>query len=154
MATLEDGQKVTVMEALQQQSYAKIYIMFGVNELGWPYDDVFEEKYAKMVSDIRQLQPNAIIYVQNILPISAERSATDEIYNNNNVYRFNAVIKKMAEAQNVVYLDVASSVADETGALPAEASTDGIHCNGVYCDKWLEYLRTNTYELRVKQAEQ
>ncbi|MBQ8983275.1 MAG: hypothetical protein IJ079_06770 [Lachnospiraceae bacterium] len=145
IVTMEDGRTVTVMEALQEQSYAKIYIMFGVNELGWPYDDLFEEQYAKVVYDIKQLQPDALIYVENIIPISAERSATDDIYNNTNVYRFNAIIEKVCKDQNVIYLDVASSVADETGALPADASTDGIHCNGVYCDKWLDYLKANTY---------
>lgn len=146
---LEDGRTVTVMEALQTEKYGKIYIMFGVNELGWPYDDKFEEQYSKMIRDIKQLQPDALIYVQNILPISEERSKKDEIYNNENVYRFNDIIKRVCESQNVIYLDVASSVADENGALPAEASTDGIHCNGTYCDIWLEYLRNNTYTVRT-----
>lgn len=145
IVTLEDGRTVTVMDALREQSYAKIYIMFGVNELGWPYDDLFEEQYAKVVYDIKQLQPDALIYVENIIPISAERSATDDIYNNTNVYRFNAIIEKVCRDQNVIYLDVASALADENGALPADASTDGIHCNGVYCDKWLDYLKQNTY---------
>jgi hypothetical protein len=145
VATLENGQTVTVMEALQTEQYKKIYIMFGVNELGWPYDDKFEEQYTKLIRDVKQLQPDALIYVQNILPISAERSKEDEVYNNDNVYRFNAIIKRICEAQNVIYLDVASSVADESGALPADASTDGIHCNGTYCDKWLDYLKNNTY---------
>lgn len=145
IVTLDDGSTVTVMEALQTETYGKIYIMFGVNELGWPYEDVFEEQYSKMIRDIKQLQPDALIYVQNIIPISAERSEEDTIYNNENVYRFNDIIERVCETQNVIYLDVASAVADETGALPADASTDGIHCNGTYCDIWLEYLRNNTY---------
>lgn len=145
IVTLEDGSTVTVMDALREQHYNKIYIMFGVNELGWPFDDLFEEQYAKVVYDIKQLQPDALIYVENIIPISAERSATDEIYNNTNVYRFNAIIEKICRDQNVIYLDVASALADETGALPPGASVDGIHCNGEYCDKWLDYLKKNTY---------
>lgn len=149
VVTLEDGRTVTVMEALQTETYGKIYIMFGVNELGWPYEDTFEEQYSKMIRDIKQLQPDALIYVQNILPISAERSREDAIYNNDNVYRFNTIIKRVCETQNVIYLDVASSVADENGALPADASTDGIHCNGTYCDIWLEYLRNNTYTVKA-----
>ena len=146
---MEDGRTVTVLEALQTQTFAKIYIMFGVNELGWANIDIFEERYTTLVCDIKQLQPDALIYVQGILPVSAERSKEDAVYNNENVYRFNDRIKKLCEEQNVIYLDVASSVADETGALPADASTDGIHCNGIYCDKWLEYLRNNTYIVRA-----
>ena len=144
----EDGRMITVMEALQNEKYAKIYIMFGVNELGWPYDNLFEEQYSKMLQDIRKLQPQAIIYVENIIPISASRSATDTIYNNENVSRFNAMIEKVCAEQNVIYLDVGSALANESGALPENASPDGIHCNKEYCDKWMEYLRNNTYEVK------
>lgn len=144
----EDGRMITVMEALQNEKYAKIYIMFGVNELGWPYDDLFEEQYSKMLQDIRKLQPQAIIYVENIIPISASRSATDTIYNNENVSRFNAMIEKVCAEQNVIYLDVGSALANASGALPENASPDGIHCNKEYCDKWMEYLRNNTYEVK------
>lgn len=148
---MEDGRTVTVMEALQEQEFKKIYIMFGVNELGWPYDDLFEEQYSKVVQDIKRLQPDALIYVQNIIPISAARSATDNIYNNTNVTRFNGMIETICNEQNVIYLDVASALADSTGALPAGASVDGIHCNGEYCDKWLDYLKNNTYVIKPKQ---
>lgn len=148
IVNMEDGRSLTVMEALQEQKFKKIYIMFGVNELGWPYDDLFEEQYSKLLRDIRQLQPEAIIYVENIIPISASRSATDAVYNNENVNRFNGMIESICEEQDVVYLDVASALADETGALPENASTDGIHCNVEYCNIWMNYLRNNTYELQ------
>lgn len=140
--------KITVMEALAKEQYKKIYIMFGVNELGWPYDDLFEEQYTKLVRDVKTLQPDAIIYVQNILPISAKRSATDPIYNNDNVDRFNAIIEKICKKEKVVYLDVASSVRGEDGCLPPGASVDGVHCNKQYCEIWLEYLMNNTYEVK------
>lgn len=141
-----DGQKIMVMEALQKQQYSKIYIMFGVNELGWEFDYLFEDQYTKLIMDIRQLQPDAIIYVQNILPISQARSDKDAIYNNTNVNHFNTMIENMCTKLNVVYLDVASSMKDETGALPADASTDGVHCNKDYCEIWLNYLKANTYK--------
>lgn len=148
IVTLEDGRTVTVMDALQEQKYKKIYIMFGINELGWPYDDLFIEQYAKMIHDIKQLEPDAIIYVENIIPVSAARSATDPIYNNENVRRFNEMVEQVCREQNVVYLDVASALADEDGALPANASTDGVHCNKEYCEIWLNYLKNNTYEIK------
>ena len=140
-----DGRVLTVMDALREQQFGKIYIMFGVNELGWPVDELFYDQYSRMVEDIKALQPDAIIYVQNIIPISAERSAKDSIYNNDNVNRFNAVIAQVCEDRNVILLNVHDALADENGCLPADASTDGVHCNAEYCDKWLQYLRENTY---------
>lgn len=142
----KDGTKVTILEALKTESYDNIYIMFGVNELGWSYDYLFTEKYATLVDKIAELQPNAVIYVQNILPVSAQKSASDNIYNNENVNHFNDMLLTMCdERPNVIYLDVAASVKDSTGALPPEASTDGIHCNKDYCMLWLTYIRVNTF---------
>lgn len=139
--------KQTVIEALQEKQYAKIYIMFGVNELGWAFDYLFEEKYAELVDAITESQPQAVVYVQNILPISAARSEQDEIYNNDKVNRFNELIKDMcASRPQVIYLDVASSMRDETGALPVGASQDGVHCTKEYCIVWLNYLKSNTFE--------
>ena len=143
-----DGQQVTVMEALRYVHYNKIYIMFGVNELGWVETDIFRDKYETMIADIRALQPDSIIYVQGIIPVSAERSATDSIYNNDRVRQFNEEIRQACIDQNVVYLDVGSALVDGNGALPAGASTDGIHCNSEYCNKWLEYLKQNTYTVK------
>ncbi len=145
---MDDGRKLTVMEALQEQKFNKIYIMFGVNELGWPYDDLFRDQYAKMLRDIRQLQPDALIYVENIIPIAASRSAKDTIYNNENVARFNTIIESVCEEQDVIFLDVASALADENGALPEDASVDGVHCNAEYCSIWLDFLKNNTYQIK------
>ncbi len=145
---VKDGnQKLTVIEALEKKQYAKIYIMFGVNELGWAFDYLFEEKYAELVDAIIEKQPEAVIYVQNILPISAARSEEDTIYNNDRVNQFNALIEDMcASRPQVIYLDVASCMRDETGALPEGASNDGVHCTKEYCIIWLDYLKANTFE--------
>lgn len=145
---VKDGnKKLTVIEALEKKQYAKIYIMFGVNELGWAFDYLFEEKYAELIDAIIERQPDAVIYVQNILPISAARSEQDEIYNNEKVNQFNALIQDMcASRPQTIYLDVASCMRDETGALPAGASQDGVHCTKEYCVIWLNYLKANTFQ--------
>ena len=140
------SKRQTVIEALEDKQYGKIYIMFGVNELGWAFDYLFQEQYAKLVDAVIERQPNAIIYVQSILPISAARSAQDHIYNNEKVNQFNALIAEMCDDRpQVVYLDVASCMRDETGALPEGASQDGVHCTKEYCIIWLDYLKCNTF---------
>ena len=151
VAVLPDGQKVTILEALKIESYQKIYIMFGVNELGWKNIDIFYQKFDTLVADIKELQPQALIYVQSILPISAARSATDPVFNNDRVIRFNEALQRVCQDQNVIYLDVGTYLADDTGALPADASSDGIHCNRIYCEKWLDYLKENTYSWVVSK---
>lgn len=135
---------MTVVDALKQEPQCKrVYIMLGVNELGWPNVQTFIDDYAKLIDAIRESQPNATIYVQSILPVSQKKSDTDSIYNNPRINQFNEQIEKMAKEKGVVYLAVNEALMDDTGALPVGASTDGVHPNIDYCRKWAEYLKAN-----------
>lgn len=145
VATNSAGEACTIEALLNEKEYDNIYISFGLNELGWYYYEVFIEEYQKMITTIRTCQPDATIYVENILPVSAALSEQDEIYNNPNVDKLNNMTKEMCQGyEDVVYLDVASSVKVD-GVLPADASTDGRHCNAEYCQKWMDYIRNNVY---------
>lgn len=142
--TLSNGSEGTVLDALGEKQYGRIYINLGINELGWPYIDTFKDHYAQLVNSIRELQPDAVIYAESILPVTAERSLQGDSINNTNVEIFNQAVREVAEQTGAVYLNCAEAVADADGNLPAEASTDGIHLIGEYCDKWLEYIIDNT----------
>ena len=139
-----DGSKMTVMDAIGRKQYKRIYIMLGVNELGWVSTDIFIDDYGKIIDKLKETQPGATIYVQSILPVSAKKSEIDEIYNNPRINEFNGLIQAMAEEKGAIYLPVNTAVMDETGALPAGASTDGVHPNIDYCRKWTAYLDENT----------
>ena len=69
-------------EALSQKQFKKIYIMLGINELGRGTTQSFFTVYADTVNRIRQLQPEAIIFVQGIMRVSGEKSRTDKVFNN------------------------------------------------------------------------
>ncbi|MGI5893122.1 MAG: GDSL-type esterase/lipase family protein [Candidatus Merdivicinus sp.] len=141
----ENGADYTVTDALAHHpdEYKKVYLMFGVNELGWNYPNIFQSKYRDVVHAIQQSQPHAIIYVQSILPVSREKSNSSDIYTLERVNLFNDLLKQMAEEEKVCYLNVAEGVSDEEGYLPEDASTDGVHLNKAYCQIWLEYLKNH-----------
>lgn len=138
---LKNGSRGTVIDGLKEGTYNRVYVMFGMNELGWPYLDVFTSRYEKLITEIKKVQPNATIYVQSILPVSKAKSDKDSIYNNENINKFNKAIKDMANKNGYIYLDVASAVKDSNSALPSNASSDGVHLNKEYSQKWLNYLR-------------
>lgn len=139
-----DGQKMTVFEALEKKKFAKIYIMFGVNELGWPYESVFIKKYTKLVESIKELQPQADIYVQSIIHINNKKIKSPQPYHDNKLIdQRNKLIKEMAEELDVSYLDLNSVLTDKEGSLYYEASSDGIHLNKEYCQVWKNYLLEN-----------
>lgn len=76
------GKKLTVVQALQKKKFGKVYIMFGINELGWSSSAAFISDYGKLIDAIKKSQPKAEIFVQSILPVSEKKSSSDKVYNN------------------------------------------------------------------------
>lgn len=139
-----DGAKVTVMDALKTTQFRKVYIMLGINETGWPYNDVFIHKYGEVIDAVREINPDAQIYVQQILPVSRTVSAEHSYIKNEKIAEYNALLQEMAEEKQVYFVAAAEAVADGDGALPEDAAVDGIHLKKEYCVKWLEYLESHT----------
>lgn len=139
-----DGQKLSVAEALQSTEFAKVYIMLGLNETGWVYSQVFQEKYGELIDSIREINPKAVIYIQGIMPVSEEVSATHDYITNSRIDAFNGLLRELAEEKQVYYMDTGSAVASEDGSLPEGAAADGVHLNKDYCEKWFDYLKTHT----------
>lgn len=138
------GDKITILEDMKNKNIDTIYIMLGINELGWAYSNVFINKYEELVDKIRQEKPNCKIYLQSIIPVTKEKSDRDDIYNNNKIKEYNILIENLANKKGIKYLNVASALADEEGNLPKSASTDGIHINKEYCNKWIKYIQNNS----------
>lgn len=57
------GSKVLMPEVLQNKKYGKIYIMLGMNELGYGNTEMYLEQYRQVLIQIREWQPEAIIYI-------------------------------------------------------------------------------------------
>lgn len=140
----DDGNKITLLEDMKNKNIKKVYIMLGVNELGWSYPEVFKLKYGELIDSIREVKPDCKIYLQSIIPVTKSKSNSDDIYNNSKIAKFNEYIKEVAKDKNITYLDVKSVMIDSEGNLPESASTDGIHIGKNYCEKWLEYLKRNS----------
>lgn len=142
---VESGErKLTIPDAMKERQFKKVYIMLGLNELGWSYEDVFIRKYGELIDEVKRLQPEATVFVQSIMPVSKSKSDRDKVYNNPRIDRYNELIQEMAKEKGAVYLNVAEAVGLDGGALPEEASTDGVHLNKEYCVKWLDYLKCHT----------
>ena len=60
----DGGQKLTVVDALRKHKFGKVYIMLGVNELGWPSEDTFIKRYGKLVDEVKKIEPISKIYIQ------------------------------------------------------------------------------------------
>lgn len=139
--TNDDGEKITILEDLKKRNINTIYIMLGINELGWIYSEIFINKYEELINKIYEVKPNCKIIVQSIIPVTETKSKSDKVYNNNKILEYNKLIKEMADRKGIKYIDLCPALTDEKGCLPEEASTDGIHLNKEYCNKWLDCLK-------------
>lgn len=140
-----NGGYETILDALADRQYRKIYIMLGVNELGYSQDN-FIALYGDLIDEIARLQPDALLYIQAIIPVSKTRGEGDPYYNNTRIRAFNAAIAEMAAAKGAYYIDTYGAFADEEGNLPEDATFDGVHFLRDYCERWLQYIQTHTIE--------
>ena len=142
----EGKEKVPLLDALAETGCGKVYLMLGINELGWSKEETFHDQYAKVIDRIREDHPDAEIILQTILPVSAKQDAKGSYVNNQRIGVYNEVIRALAEEKDCALVDVAEALAGEDGCLPNELNFDGVHLNPAGCRIWLEYLRTHSVE--------
>ena len=139
-----DRGKVPLLDALAETACGKVYVMLGVNELGWAKVETFKNQYAKVIDRIREDHPGAEVVLQSILPVSAAQEAKKSYVNNSRILAYNEAIMELAQEKDCPYLNVAEAVTDENGCLRADWTFDGVHLNTAGCRAWLDYLRTHT----------
>ena len=150
IVTLPDGTVSTIYDALSALDYNKVYLMFGINELGFGTPGGFILYYNRLIDQILASAPHATVYVQSIIPIHEEKATNagynTTIVNNTNITSFNQALEQMCRDKGVCFVDVYDAFADANGSLPAKSTPDGIHLNTADIYHWMEYLKTHTYK--------
>lgn len=138
--------KITVEEALQQNTFAKIYLMIGINEMGTGTVETFTEKYREVVQHLQELQPDAIIYIQGIMKVTTERSEQGDYINNEGIDARNLELEKLADNRKIFYLDVNPLICDETGGMVPSYTFDGVHLKAKYIEIWKNFLKEHAVQ--------
>lgn len=136
------GGQGTVEEALESKDYGKIYLMVGINELGRGTTEEYMAEYTKVVERLRELEPEAKIFIQGVMHVSGEKNSSDAIFNNSNINARNNAIATLADNKQIFYIDVNEAVCDEEGNLISDYTFDQIHLLGAYYDLWRQFLLT------------
>ena len=131
--------KVDLPTLLSKASFDRIFIMLGINELGYNRTKI-AEKLVEVVARVRELQPKAAIYLEANMHVTSARSQKDAIYNNVNLNEINAVIKGIADENGLAYIDVNPLFDDADGSLNAEYTFDHTHVLGKYYKAWSMWL--------------
>ncbi len=145
-AIKQDGQTLTILDALSAHPAKKVYIMLGANSLMSNFDRLIE-LYGRLVDEvINRTGKDTVIYVQSVLPINEPLFHVKYAPNtttNADIDRFNAKLCAMAAQKGVYYLDVASVFKDENNAMPESNTPDGMHIISSQYITWFDYLKTH-----------
>lgn len=133
----------TLEEILSTNTFGKIYICLGVNELGIPDTERYYNRYRDVISRIHEMQPDALIFIQGVMHVSEKKSSSDETYNNTIIVQRNQAVSTLANGWNIFYIDMNSAVCDDNGNLLPDLSSDGVHLYGSQYDRWNDFLAEN-----------
>ncbi len=114
--------------------------MVGINELGLGTTEYFMEDYTAMIDHLRELQPEALIFIEAIMNVDKEKNDSDRIFNNTNILGRNHAIATLADNKTIFYIDVNEAVCDEDGNLDPELTFDHLHLKGSAAEVWKEFL--------------
>ena len=143
--------KVTLDELLNYKQYDIIYIMLGVNELGYAFDKTVT-CYETLLDSVRSYQSQAIVILMANIHVTLQRSESDKYINNPAIDRFNEATSRLSDNKRVFYLNANSLFDDAEGNLAAEKSADSAHLKAKYCAEWGEWLIRETASILL-QAE-
>ena len=138
-----DGIAMNVDSALQKKQFGKIYIMVGINEIGYERN-AWLETYRGVIARIRELQPAAVIYIQSIMHVSSGKEAANPVFNNAEVNARNEGLKTIANGADILYIDINYLIDDANGALRADLTFDGVHLTAGAYDLWYQEIRAQT----------
>lgn len=144
-----DGVKYTILEALALDTYEKVYICLGINELGYRDDELFADTFGELIDEVERLQPDAVIYLQSLVPVNEAKclaNSQPDYVTNERVEDYNEIIYQLAQEKEVVLIDLATGLVDEEGILPAEATSDGVHFTRSWYELWASYLLCHTVD--------
>lgn len=134
--------EVTLKQLLQKRQYKTVYIMLGINEIGYAMKNIVA-KYEELISVVRQYQPDAVIVLQSTIHVRADKEKPANGVTNKNINTLNGYLEAMADGTTIRYLNVNTVFDDENGAMGKEYSNDGVHFYSKYYLLWRDFIAAN-----------
>ncbi|MBR6217672.1 MAG: SGNH/GDSL hydrolase family protein [Eubacterium sp.] len=147
--TLDGVNYTNILNIIASVDYDIFYVGYGTNELGYGDADKFIEELKVVIDCIREYHPNAIIYVENVLPMGSSFSQNNPSFSNSRANEYNRKLLKMCqEYGDLIYLDIASCMRDDDGAALYEYISDGLHYTPEGYRVIMEFIRGAVVEKR------
>lgn len=133
------GESIPIWENMKIVEPSRIFLFFGLNDIGITGVDKFIENYGAILQKIREVDPQVKVYIISMTPMRADSET--KWLNNANISKANAGIQHFCEENGVGYIDVATMLQDETGALnPDYSDGTNVHLTKAAYLLWKEVL--------------
>ena len=141
---ISGGGKARAFDQLAGMEFSKVYIMLGMNRLGWVYESVFK---GGLRQDNRQ-DPRDKPGRRHLYPVHHPGQQMEGLQRRGLHHRQREPPEHPAARpggrEEVHYVDVAEGVMDDEGYLPFGGHGRRRTLTPEYCVVWMDYLRTHT----------
>ncbi len=138
-----DTSSYNLSDLLSKKKFGKIYILLGINEIGYSYTSVVSN-YTKVIDYIKQYQPDAKIIIQSNMHVTKKKSdANPNTFSNTRIDELNRRLSQLADNKTVFYLGFEEIFDGADGAMSSEYSGDGVHLYGKCYKLWRDWILEN-----------
>lgn len=143
----------TLEQLLTENHYDKIIINFGLNEAGSGSYDYFSKRFDQFIQKVRQLQPEAKIILNGIMPVTKnyilKSKYGGDYWEPEYLHKLSEVFRSYANGTDMFYIDCTEYFADSNGYLYGSVTGDGCHPKPKYYKTWREWMNSAIYQLGI-----
>ena len=145
----DSGKKL--LDAYNESKPSHVLLMFGTDSAGSMEINDFISNYQRLITEMKRINPNGVIIVQSILPVSSYYDENSRNLNNNKINKLNYYLAKMCEELNISFLNTAEALKNSQGQLRDEFYRDSATESGIYLNEEanevaMKYFRTHMKE--------
>lgn len=146
---VSDLPSMTLKELLNVQPYGKIFIGLGINGIMQTHETILEN-YQDLIDMIQEVQPDAIIIMQEIMTVGRGKAETRQYFSPENIYALNEKIAQLAQGNGVYFISTNEWIADDEGYLPDDVTKDGLHLYAPIYKDWALWLMDTVAKLDIE----
>ena len=149
----ETGETMSFREAIGRKKPKYLFMSFGLNGAAYKLrrgKDYFKNCYRELIGEVRRASPNTKIILGSCYPVAENMDMSRYSLTldglNEAIETLNDWAEELCTEENVRYLNINESLADENGRLRLEYQVgDGHHLTAEAYEKILYYIRTHGY---------
>lgn len=134
------GEQRLIWDSMKMMGVDKVFLFFGLNDIGMLSVDTTYENYLKVIASIYETNPDISIYILSTTNIY--NGSEIGSLNNENVRLLNQKMKDYCTESKEEFIDIADYLIDENGYLKEEYCSDNyVHQTPEAYDIWIQVLR-------------